>query len=483
VLALATPLAAGPQARSGDRATGSAPAVPPPVAARFERDLAAVQTFRPSYPFWRHVFTLPDGAIAFGSGVDGGLIAHFPARGDWHRDGIWKDPTLARALAGRPLPADAARRRDEAARRLESSIGPIVHNPTRGLFLLPNARRYGAFLDEWGAIYERFGVPARIGPAQAIVESGLNGTVRSEARAVGFCQWLPANWERLKRLSPHPIEGHNQTTQAPYCAAYLSILATKYGSFIPALSEHHTGGTNTGRTLINGERLGGTGVRERYFLGAAFARSLRAMSPGTFKDVYGTYGPRSFLYAEMVFGNTATVAEIAASRRPERIFAMRTTRVVTLAEIAGATRLSTDEIRRFNPALLSRVPARATLYLPTHVEAFGRDIAFWHRTPSPAYASTLNDFAALPASPEQWDHASFEAVLQSFRKRLAATGSEEGAVMATTLAFVLEDRRTSHQAQILAEFRSSERIRQLFEQARLELDAPTSREGSGRDAR
>jgi hypothetical protein len=41
----------------------------------------------------------------------------------------------------------------------------------------------------------------------------------------------------------------------------------KYGSFIPALSEHNAGGTNVGRTLINGEYLGAGDVRARYFLG------------------------------------------------------------------------------------------------------------------------------------------------------------------------------------------------------------------------
>lgn len=73
---------------------------------------------------------------------------------------------------------------------------------------------------------------------------------------------------RTPILAPNVIEGQNQTTQAPYCAAYLTILATKYGSFIPALSEHHAGGTNVGRVVINGERLGGQSVRERYFLGS-----------------------------------------------------------------------------------------------------------------------------------------------------------------------------------------------------------------------
>ena len=110
---------------------------------------------------------------------------------------------------------------------LERAAGPVLHNSTRGDALLNNADRHGPFLAEWGAIYERFGVPADIGLAQVIFESGLSGTRRSEANAVGFCQWLQKNWKRLNYFSPTPIEGRNQTTQAPYCAAYLSVLATK----------------------------------------------------------------------------------------------------------------------------------------------------------------------------------------------------------------------------------------------------------------
>ena len=83
-----------------------------------------------------------------------------------------------RRSTGSSCPADLDRRRDEVARLLEARVGPVVHNPTRGLFLLPNAQRYGAFLREWATIYERFGVPAEIGLAQAIVESGFSGTVR-----------------------------------------------------------------------------------------------------------------------------------------------------------------------------------------------------------------------------------------------------------------------------------------------------------------
>src|SRR4030095_8990684 len=96
------------------------------------------------------------------------------------------------------------------------------------------------------AIYERFGVPSEIGLAQAILESGLDGRARSRARALGFCQWLSRNWAFLNKLSPAVIEAYNQTTQAPYCAAYLTILATMYDSYIPALSEHNAGGVNVG---------------------------------------------------------------------------------------------------------------------------------------------------------------------------------------------------------------------------------------------
>ena len=121
---------------------------------------------------------------------------------------------------------------------------------------------------------------------------------------------------------------------------------------------------------------------------------------------------------------------------------------------------------RSGPAI-ARVPARANLYLPRHVPAFGRDVAFWHRPASATYVSVLADFAELDVAIEQWDSPSFDAVLGRFSKRFEATGTEEGAVMATTLAYLLEERRSNRQAQILAEFRSSQRIAQLFEGARL----------------
>ena len=441
------------------------------VQARLADDLRAVQKFRPGYAFWQHIFTIPDGSIAFGSALDGRVLAVVPADGDWTRATIWDDEAFAFTPSGQQLPRRLADRRDHLARLLEQEVGPVVHNQTRGMFLLPNVSRYGGFVGEWGAIYERFGVPAEIGLAQVIIESGLNGTIRSEARAVGFCQWLAGNWKRLQRLAPNVIEGHNQTTQAPYCAAYLTILATKYGSFIPALSEHHAGGINVGRTVINGERLGGRAIREQYFLGSELTRHLRATSPRSYREVYGTYGPRSFLYAEMVFGNTFNVTPVKAAVPQTRIHAMRARRALTLAEITRVTRLSADEVRRFNPALVRQVPAGADLYLPLHVEAFGPDVSFWHRPPSAAYASVLYDFLRLDATPDEWDDRSFEPVLRDFQRRFRDTRTEEGSVMATVLAYTMDDLYAGRRAAILAEFRASERVRRLFDQAVLAREA------------
>jgi hypothetical protein len=441
------------------------------VEARFQADLETVQTFRPAYSFWRHIFTIPDGRVAVGSARDGRLLAVFPVRGDWVKDATWEDASLRDALSGHTLPRTLSARRDAMVRLLTPAAGPLVHNPTRGQFLLPNASRYGSFLEEWGTIYARFGVPPEIGLSQAVLESGLNGRARSRARALGFCQWLSRNWDHLNRLTPHQIEAFNQTTQAPYCAAYLSILATMYGSFIPALSEHHSGGVNVGRVVINGERLGGNDAREQYFMGAAFARELRSASLMRYRDLYRTYGPRSFLYAEMVFGNTITVRRIADSTPQARIYAMRTSRALPLTEIVRATGLPQDEVLRFNPAIVRAVPARADLYLPSYVETFGPDVSFWHRPARPEYAEVLNDFVRIDAGVKAWHEPEFETVLRRYQRRFEETGSEEGSVMATTLAYVIDDLRTSRRAAILEEFRTSGRILQLFSQGLREIQA------------
>lgn len=132
------------------------------VDTHLQADLDVVKTFRPAYPFWQHIFTIPDGRIAFGSEQDGRLVVTFPSRGDWARDAVWADPALAASLAGAASPARLYDRRDLVVRRLAPAIGPLLHNPTRGQFLLPNVPRYGPFLGEWSLICERFGVPADI---------------------------------------------------------------------------------------------------------------------------------------------------------------------------------------------------------------------------------------------------------------------------------------------------------------------------------
>jgi len=450
---------------------GSAPAAEtaPVAEARLQADLDVVRAFRPSYPFWQHIFTIPDGRIAFGSAVDGRLVATFPSKGDWATGADWMQQDLGKALAGVKWPVRLDDRRDLVTARLEPAVGPLVHNPTRGAFLLPNIPKYGPFLGEWGAIYERFGVPADIGLAQAVLESGLNGTARSRANALGLCQWLRRNWQALDRLSPVKIEAYNQTTQAAYCAAYLSILSTMYGSFIPALSEHHSGGVNVGRTLINGERLGGGTPQERYFKGSQFAHDLRAVDLKGYRDLYRTYGVRSFRYAEMVFGNTANVARIRSEVPQERIYAMRTTKGLAMGEITRRTKLTAAEVQRFNPALTRLVPAGSTLYLPAYVPEFGAQVSFWHQPPSAAFTAALDSFLQIDAGVERWHEASFEPTLQDFRDRFHTTGTEEGIVMATMLEYVIGDLRTSRRAAILEDFRTSGHILDLFERGVAEL--------------
>jgi hypothetical protein len=190
-----------------------------------------------------------------------------------------------------------------------------------------------------------------------------------------------------------------------------------------------------------------------------------------YSDIYGTYGPRSYFYAEMIFGNTARVRSALESSPQRKVHAMRTTKRWSLAEITRRSGLSADEVRRYNPALVRSVPAGATLYLPKHVPAFGRDVAFWHRPVSAKFQTVLNDFVRLEATPQEWDDPAFKPTLDTFEQRFRATKTEEGTVMATVLAYVSGEAATSPRRQILATFRTSPEIRELFDRALVERDA------------
>ena len=251
----------------------------------------------------------------------------------------------------------------------------------------------------------------------------------------------------------------------------MSVLATKYGSFIPALSEHNAGGTNVGRALITGERLGAADVRARYLLGSQLARDLRALPGSDYVQVHGSYGPRSHLYAEMVFGNAPSITDLIASTPQTSIHAMRTPRAIPLAEIVERTGLAADEVRRFNPALVDRVPAGGTLYLPSQIDELGADVAFWRRPAGPSYMAVLDDFVRLAPGVERWDDPQFAGVLADFRRRFKETNTEEGLVMDTVLAYTMDQAYASTRRALLAEYRNSEKVRSLTERGALELDA------------
>jgi hypothetical protein len=247
-----------------------------------------------------------------------------------------------------------------------------------------------------------------------------------------------------------------------------------YGTFIPALSEHHSGGVNVGRALINGERLGGATTREQYMMGSQFAQELRGVALRRYRDLYRTYGVRSFRYAEMVFGNTVNVRRLRAEVPQERIFGMRTSRPIAVGEITKRTNLTAAEVQRFNPALTRQAPPHATIYLPEFVPEFGTDVSFWHRPPDASFSAALDAFLQLESGVQRWYEPSFELLLDEHRRRFEATGTEEGTVMAAVLSYVTSDLRTSRRAAILDDFRSNGRILELFNRGVAELAVLTA---------
>jgi hypothetical protein len=172
----------------------------------------------------------------------------------------------------------------------------------------------------------------------------------------------------------------------------------------------------------------------------------------------------------MVFGNTFIVRRLLASTPQTEIHAMRTPRAISLAEITSRTRVSADEVRRFNPALVDRVPAQAMLYLPHYVSEFGPDVAFWRRPASSSYLRVLDDFTRLDAGAERWDDPAFARILTDFRHRFRQTKTEEGAVMDTVLTYAMDQAFTSSRRTLLSEFRRSEQVRHLIDRGVLELN-------------
>jgi hypothetical protein len=197
---------------------------------------------------------------------------------------------------------------------------------------------------------------------------------------------------------------------------------------------------------------------------------LRTLPGKNYEDVYGSYGPRSYLYAEMVFGNTLIVSDLMASTAQLPIHAMRVPRALAMKDIVARTGLSADDIRRYNPALSDRLPAQSLLYLPSYVSDFGPDVAFWRRPAPPAYVAVLDEFMRLDAGPDAWDDPAFARVLGDFQRRFRETNTEEGAVMNTVLAYVMDQAYTSSRRTLLADFRASDQVRRLIDRGRLELD-------------
>ena len=171
----------------------------------------------------------------------------------------------------------------------------------------------------------------------------------------------------------------------------------------------------------------------------------------------------------MVFGNTINIGRMTRERSQTKIYAMRTPRDLSMTEVRRKTGLSSDEVKRFNPALVRRVPARANVYLPSYVEEFGPDVSFWHRPAPPNFTRVLDQFVRLEPGVERWHDASFEPTLRDFEQRFEATSTEEGVVMATTLKYIISNLRSSRRAEILTEFRTSDRILRLFRQGLEEL--------------
>jgi hypothetical protein len=83
----------------------------------------------------------------------------------------------------------------------------------------------------------------------------------------------------------------------------------------------------------------------------------------------------------------------------------------------------------------------------------------------------LNDFMRLQPGAEKWDDPAFAPVLSDFKRRFRETNTEEGIVMETMLAYVMDQAYTSSRRTLIAEYRNSGAIRSLIDGGALELGA------------
>jgi hypothetical protein len=130
--------------------------------------------------------------------------------------------------------------------------------------------------------------------------------------------------------------------------------------------------------------MGATDVRAKYFLGSQLARDLRELPGKTYEDIYGSYGPRSYLYAEMVFGNTFIVNTLMTATPQEPIYAMRTPRAITLAEIVKRTGLSCKRSATFQSSAPRSRARRSRRYISRLTSANSAR----HRVLAPAGAAS-----------------------------------------------------------------------------------------------
>ena len=438
------------------------------VAARRRDDFVAMQTFRPGYPFWQHVFTLPDRLIAFGSTVDGRL-RDLPRERGLDARGRVADPALARSWVN--ARSQTGERREQVAMLLERAAGPVLHNSTRGDALLPNARRYGRFLAEWGAIYERFGVPADIGLAQVILESGLNGKRRSEANAVGFCQWLQEELEAAELLFTDTHRGA-EPDDAGSLLRRVSVRAGHevrivHSRAVRAQRRRHERGAHLDQRRAPWRR--GMSVPDIFWARSwpVTCAPCRGRIRGRLSELWSPFAPvcgdgvRQYLHCQEPEGVDApgtdlrdanTAGDLACRDHDANGVYLRT-------RCAGSIRHSSRGSRR-----RARCPFRTTSasLAPTWRSGV--------RPPSAAYVAVLDDFMRLDAGPERWDDPAFAQVLADFKRRFRETNTEEGIVMETVLAYAMDQAYTSSRRALLSEFRSSGQVRRLIERGVLELD-------------